>query len=137
MKLTKFLSYIFPITIFNISPSQVMAQNDAETCNTLTNNNQPIPSNVTCSVSNNNRTATITPSQSILVLKNIENLDNPLGDSFKQENQLGLVEPGTKVKIVGETITPNFMLNYTKIEILQGRLQGQIGWVATGSIILD
>jgi hypothetical protein len=28
------------------------------------------------------------------------------------------------------------MLNYTKIAILQGRLKGKTGWVATGAIVL-
>ena len=114
-----------------------MAQSSAANCQILVNDKSiRVPKNVECSYANKNKTATITKKQQIMVLNKIENLDNPLGDSFKTENQLGLVEPGTKIKIIGETITPVLMLNYTKIEILQGRLKGKTGWVATGAIVL-
>jgi hypothetical protein len=114
----------------------VLAQNNPANCKILIDKGTVVPENVSCSFANRNKIATITQSQSILVLNKIEDLANPIGDSLKQENQIGLVEPGTKIKIVGETITPNFMLNYTKIDILQGRLKGKTGWVATNVIIL-
>ena len=136
MNLIKSLSYILIGTIFNVFSLSVLAQNNTANCKSLIDNETSIPDNVSCSYANRNKIATITQSQSILVLKKIEDLANPIGDSLKQENQLGLVEPGTQIKIIGETTTPNFMLNYTKIAILQGRLKGKTGWVATGAIVL-
>jgi hypothetical protein len=136
MNLMKSLSYILIGTVFNVFSLSVLAQNNQGNCKILIDKGTVVPENVSCSFANRNKIATITQSQSILVLKKIEDLANPISDSLKQENQIGLVEPGTQIKIIGETITPNFMLNYTKIDILQGRLKGKTGWVATNAIIL-
>jgi hypothetical protein len=136
MNSIKFLSYILIGAIFHVFPLSVVAQNNTANCKSLIDNETSIPNKVSCSYANRNRIATITQSQSILVLNKIENLANPIVDSLKQENQIGLVEPGTQIKIIGETTTPNFMLNYTKIDILQGRLKGKTGWVSTNAIIL-
>lgn len=105
-------------------------------CVSLLNNKISIPSNISCSYVHQNKIANTIESQQILVLNKIENIANPMQNAIKRENQLGLVEPGTKIKIIGETITPVLFLNFTKVEILQGRLQGKTGWVATSAIVL-
>lgn len=132
----KLLSYILIGTVLNGFSLSVLAQSHTDSCQALIENDTPTPDNVSCSYANRNKIATVTQSQSILVLKKIENIANPTVETWQQENQIGLVEPGTKIKILGETITPNFMLNYTKIYILQGRLKGKTGWVATNAIVL-
>ncbi len=136
VNLMKLLSYVFIGAAFNAFPLSGFAQGNPGNCNVLMGKATVVPSGVSCSLGNRNRIANITSSQPILVLKKIDDLANPMSDALKQEKQLGLVEPGTKIKIIGETITSNFMLNYTKIDILQGRLKGRTGWVNTNAIIL-
>ena len=52
----------------------------------------------------------------------------------RKEDQLGLIESGAKVKILCELQTNSIIEFVTQVEILEGRLKGEVGWVASGNI---
>jgi hypothetical protein len=81
-------------------------------------------------VSNNTTGAT-------LVIKEIKDVENPYAGIAKPDNQVGLIESGAKVKILGQTNPTNPIHSFTQIEVLEGRLKGKVGWVATSTIQID
>lgn len=52
----------------------------------------------------------------------------------KTEDQLGLIESGAKVKILCELSTTGLLKFVTQVEILEGRLKGEVGWVSSSMI---
>lgn len=52
----------------------------------------------------------------------------------KKEDQLGLIESGAKVKILCELQTNSIIKFVTQVEVLEGRLKGEVGWVASANI---
>ncbi len=52
----------------------------------------------------------------------------------RKEDQLGLIESGAKVNIICEVEVNGIIKYVTKVEILEGRLKGEVGWVASSNI---
>jgi len=74
--------------------------------------------------------------QPTLVLKSVSTTGNPLIHANKPENHLGIAPVNTEIRVLDTPVveTPNPMLAFQKIEVLDGPLKGQVGWVSKNTI---
>jgi hypothetical protein len=133
MKIFQFVPYFFSIALFITLQMRVYAEQSIEgDCNVQSYGDD---NKIVLNCSNFRRVAVINNAHSILVLKRLKDTNNPYSTmNLSRENHLGIVEAGAKVQILGEFISSNPVLSFTKIRILEGRLKGQTGWVASSTI---
>lgn len=135
----QFFTIVFSSALVIDVYAQQTDQNATGDCNSLNNGNGN-QTTITCFPLKLRREAVVVNDQAgaILLLKEIKNPENPYkGDVIDQDNQLGLIESGVKVKILGETNSTNLFTKFTQVEVLEGRLKGQIGWVGSTTIQID
>ena len=89
---------------------------------------------ITADCRNSDRAATI-DNQPVLLVRGISDFQHTMSNFMNQNNQIGLVQPGTRVEIIGEVEAGSSVFEkLAKIRILEGGLAGQVGWIYSSRI---
>lgn len=90
--------------------------------------------NITAICNNSGRAATI-DNDPVLLAREISDFQSTMSNFMDQSNQIGVVQPGTKVEIIGEVEAGSSVFErLAKIKILEGGFSGQTGWIYANRI---